>query len=54
MNSRELIPATQISAEPIKSGKKFVNDKGITAKKMVSKPPARIRRNGSKNHPGCE
>jgi lipoic acid synthetase len=31
MNSRDLIPATQIPAEPIKSGKKFVNDKGITA-----------------------
>ncbi|MFT5561711.1 MAG: lipoic acid synthetase [Litorivivens sp.] len=31
MNSRDLIPATQIPAEPIESGKKFVNDKGITA-----------------------
>jgi lipoic acid synthetase len=31
MNSRDLIPATQIPAAPIESGKKFVNDKGITA-----------------------
>ncbi|MFT7266748.1 MAG: lipoic acid synthetase [Porticoccus sp.] len=31
MNSRDLIPATHIPTAPIESGKKFVNDKGITA-----------------------
>jgi lipoic acid synthetase len=31
MNDRDLIPTTQIHAAPAKSGKKFVNDKGIMA-----------------------
>ncbi|SIT05209.1 lipoyl synthase [Neptunomonas antarctica] len=31
MNDRDLIPTTQIHAEPAKSGKKFVNEKGIMA-----------------------
>ena len=31
MNNRNLIPTTLIHSAPIKSGKKFINDKGITA-----------------------
>ena len=31
MNDRDLIPTTLIPSSPIKSGKKFVNEKGITA-----------------------
>jgi lipoic acid synthetase len=41
MNDRDLIPTTLIHSVPIKSGKKFINAKGITAIKNGIKAPSK-------------